>query len=96
MVDAYKSGFVPPDLLSEYAQSMAVQAANVVPMVNVIEIRAYNQAAMERDRLINLLERIQKHGLCHFEDCQNASYEDERCTCGMEQLEFEMKNLLTR
>lgn len=35
-------------------------------------------------RLVWALNRVQAHGLAHYEDCKNAEYDDQDCTCGME------------
>lgn len=44
---------------------------------------------------LELLVSIQKHGLNHYEDCNNSGYDDMTCTCGMEKLEQEILKTIT-
>lgn len=45
-------------------------------------------------RLVWTLNRVQAHGLAHYEDCKNAEYDDQNCSCGMEQAEKHVRMAL--
>lgn len=51
--------------------------------------RAKLTAANEKlERYEKALQAVQAYGLAHYEDCLNASYDDESCSCGMEKIEL--------
>jgi len=42
------------------------------------------------------LGRVQRHGLHHHEDCKNIEYDNQDCTCGMEQAEKDILSALEK
>lgn len=52
--------------------------------------------AAENERLRKALNRVQSHGLHHYEDCHNKEYDDQNCNCGMEQTELIVRKALEK
>ena len=51
----------------------------------------------ERERVaLQALEKVQAHGLHHYEDCKNREYDDQLCNCGMEKAEIAVMNAISK
>lgn len=76
------------------------QSGGVVVTAKAIFEAGYQAALQDceaRERVaIEALEKVQAHGLHHYEDCKNREYDDQLCNCGMEKAELAVMNALAK
>lgn len=59
-------------------------------------LQGYDALAARLEIAVKALEKAQYFGLHHYEDCSNSFYEDEPCSCGMEEVELIIREALTK
>lgn len=90
----------------EYACDIAKPVIrSMMPMMSRGEFAAHLKNAVlhgitrERARaenLVNALDKVQAHGLHHYDDCSNREYDDQNCNCGMEKTEIIVRDSIAK
>jgi uncharacterized protein YchJ len=79
------------DLAAKFWHDMGVKSTNGMKLDDafIAGFTAAVDVMQERERVASeALEKVQAHGLHHYEDCKNREYDDQECNCGMEKLEM--------